>query len=286
MYVAQYRPTPVRMVTRDEDGVGGNNTGDVTVTVLDAAGTTVATGIAANDGGNGTGAHAYIPGTSITNTLGTYTIRFSYVLTGVTYRTEVPYTVYGQHLFEIADLRAYAPELASAGDYPAGEIRSARDAATDRLERAAQVAFSTRATTVTLDGTGTHHLLLPHTAVTAITGVEIDGEDVADLTNLSVYPDGRLIWTDGTIWTAGSENIVIDLEHGYDTVPEPVKRAAMLLALEYLVPSALPPRAMSQSTDLGEFRISIANPDAGRYTGIPEVDAVVAEFGMRRPVIA
>lgn len=284
MYVAQYRPAAVSIVCRDEDGVAAAPTGSVAVTVLHPDGSTHTTGSAT--AGEGTGVYAYTPGTGVTNTLGDWTVRFVYTISGVQYRTDVPYTVYGRHLFEIADLRAYAPELRSDGDYPAAEIRSARDAATDRLERAAQVAFSSRSTTVTLDGTGTHGLLLPHTQVTAINAIEIDGDQVADLTYLSIYPDGRLIWTDGTVWTYGSENITIDLDHGYETVPEPVKRAAMLLAVEYLVPSALPPRAMSQSTDLGEFRISIANPDAGRYTGIPEVDAVVAEFGMRRPVIA
>lgn len=285
MYVAQYRPTPVRMVTRDEDGVAGNNTGDVTVTVLDATGTTVATGIAANDGGNGTGAHAYIPPTAVTNTLGSYTVRFTYVLTGVTYRTETPYIVYGQHLFEIADLRAHLPELADQGDYPAANIRAARDAATERLERAAQVALSTRATTVNLDGTNSSTIVLPNTEVTTVTGVDIDG-DTQDLTNLVVYPDGRLTWDDGTIWTKGDANITIDYEHGFETTPDVWKRAAILLAVEYLVPSALPQRAMSQSTDLGEFRISIANPDAGRWTGIPEVDAIISEHGRRRPVVA
>lgn len=283
MYVAQYRPTAASVTCRDEDGIAATPTGSVAVTVLNPDGTTLTTGTAT--AGDGLGVYTYTPSTAVTDVLGAWTIRFVYTISGVQYRTDVPYTVYGGHLFEIADLRAYVPELASSADYPASEIRSARDAATDRIERAAQVAFSTRAVTVVLDGTGTTGLLLPYTQISSVNAVEIDGDPVADLTDLSVYPDGRLIWADGTVWSQGLENVVIDLEHGYETIPEPVKRATMLLAMEYLVPSALPARAMSQSTDLGEFRISLANVDAGRYTGIPEVDAVVAEFGMRRPVI-
>jgi hypothetical protein len=55
--------------------------------------------------------------------------------------------------------------------------------------------------------------------------------------------------------------------------------------VEALVPSALPSRALSQTTDLGEIRISVANPEAGRPTGDPEIDAVILQFGRRRPTI-
>ena len=285
MYVAQYRPLTVRMVTRNEDGTAGNNTGDVTVTVLDASGATVASGTAPNDGGNGTGAHAYTPPTSVTNTLGAYTVRFIYVLDGVTYRREVPYEVTGGHLFEIDELRSFDPAIADANSYTAAEIRDARDKATDRLERAAQVAFSTRSKTVTLSGDGTPRLILPDSLVQSVLTVEVDGDAVVD--GFEVLPQGVLIRTDGGGWSAASpQNVLVEYEHGYEVCPAPASRAAMMLAIEYLVPSALPARAMSQSTDLGEFRVSIANVDAGRSTGIPEVDAVIAEFGRRRPSVA
>lgn len=286
MYAAQYRPLPVLMTTRDEDGVAANNTGDVTVQVLDEYGTVVASGTAPNAAGNGTGEHTYTPPTSVTNALGTYTVRFTYVLSGTTYRVEVPYVVYGAHLFEISELRETAPELASAGDYPAREIRRARDAATEYLERAAGVAFSARSRTFTVDGTGTSTILLPVGQVNAVNSVYVDDVQITDLDGLVVYPDGRLSWDDNGYWAAGRSNVTVDVDYGYEAVPAPVRRAAMILAVEYLVPSALPPRAMSQSTDLGEFRISIANPDAGRWTGIPDVDAVIQQFGLHRPVVA
>jgi len=75
--------------------------------------------------------------------------------------------------------------------------------------------------------------------------------------------------------------VSIVLEHGYDFAPAPVATAAMILAREYVFRSALSSRATVEATDVGFFRLSVAGP--GRPTGVPEVDAAVAEFGRRRP---
>ena len=43
-------------------------------------------------------------------------------------------------------------------------------------------------------------------------------------------------------------------------------------------------RATVEAPDVGFFRVSVAGPD--RPTGIPEVDAVITDFGRRRPRVA
>lgn len=282
MYVAQYRPAAVTITCRDEDGVAAAPTGSVAVTVLYPDGSTLVTGTAT--AGSGTGVYTYTPNTAVTNILGAWAVRFVYTIAGVQYRVEVPYTVTGGHLFEIADLRSADAAIGDANLYSAAEIRDARDKATERLEQAADVAFSTRSRTVTLTGDATPRLILPDTRIQSVVSVDVDGEAVTD--GFEVLEHGVLVLTDGSVWDATPNNIVVEYEHGYAVTPEPVKRAAMTLAIEYLVPSALPARAISQSTDLGEFRVSIANVDAGRYTGIPEVDAVIKTFGRQRPAVA
>lgn len=286
MYAAQHRPLAVTIICRDEDGVAAAPTGSVAVTVLNADGSTAATGTAT--AGAATGEYTYtrsaLVAAGVTASLGTYTVRFTYTLAGVQYRTEVPYIVTGGHLFEIADLRAVDAAIGDANVYTPAEIRDARDKATERLEQAADVAFSTRSRTVTLTGDNTPRLILPDIRVQSVIAVEMDGEAIVD--GFEVLEHGVLVLTDGGVWDGTPNNIVVEYEYGYAVTPEPVKRAAMTLAIEYLVPSALPARAMSQSTDLGEFRVSIANVDAGRYTGIPEVDAVIKTFGRQRPAVA
>ena len=54
------------------------------------------------------------------------------------------------------------------------------------------------------------------------------------------------------------------------------------LAAEKALPSTIPARATSINTDVGSYRISQADK-TGR-TGIPEVDAVIAQFGEDKPV--
>ncbi len=58
----------------------------------------------------------------------------------------------------------------------------------------------------------------------------------------------------------------------------------MTLAKHYLLDSPISDRAMSESTDVGTIRYSVAGKDGP--TGIPEVNAVIAQFNHRIPAIA
>lgn len=290
MLVALNRPSQLRIETRDYDGNLTAVTGSVTVTVTDIDGDTVGTGSASS---TATGVYAYQLPSAVTTNLGVYEARAVYTIAGqsssVTYEVE---TV-GNYLFEINELRDFDVAIIAA-DYPAHKVREARDRATEVLERAAQVAFASRRKVDTLSGDNTTRLLLDDVKVTDLHSVTLYGEDngpdlpdevldAIEIADVEIDGDaGVLVRTDG-IWPRGNRNVVVDYTHGYSFTPAPVKRAAMLLAVEHLVPSALPLRATAQATDLGDFRISLANPDAGRDTGIPEVDAVIATWGYRRP---
>lgn len=294
MQVVRGLPATLTIEVRTYDGDLAAATGNVAVVVKDIDGTTVQSGNATASAT--AGVYTYALTTTTTATLGTYTATATYTLSGVAQSREYPIEVVGSYLFEIHELRAYDRSIAISADYTAEEIRVAREEATARLERAAQVVFSPRVKRVTLSGDGSDRLLLPDVMVTECVGASVyeeslgadTGDDFTATEVLDVEVDtdrGVLIRTDGQSWPAGFRNVVVDYEHGYPTVPAPVKKVAMLLAVESLVPSGLPVRATSQATDIGDFRISLANLDAGRPTGIPEVDAVMGEFGRRRPQV-
>lgn len=294
---ARNRAGTVAFTVRNEDGTPTNPTGNVTVTVLDSSDTVVASGTATQAQGQAHDCTYALP-SGVRSTLGVYTVRFGYTLAGVQETVDVPVEVVSALLFDVADIRDRYPDVSNANRYTSSDIRAARDEATERLEEAAQVAFATRRTVQTLSGDGTSRLLLPHVMVSGIHSVTVyadttvgadavdDAFDATELADVEIDGDaGVLKRVDGDMWPRGHQNVVVDYEHGYDTPPEPVRRAAMKLALEALVPSALPSRAMSQTTDLGEVRYMMANPEANRPTGDPEVDAAILQFGRRRPSV-
>ena len=293
---ARNRAGTLTFTVRTEDGTPTAPSGSVAVTVRDLAGTSVATGTASS--GTGTGVFTYALPSGVRSTLGRYEVTFGYTVSSVSETVVVPVEIVGSLLFEVAEVREVYPELSDTGRYTSAEIRRARDEATARLEEAAQVSFSTRRTVETMNGDDTTRLLLPHVEVSGIYSVTIydetipgadaieDAFDGTELADVEIDgPAGVLKRTDGDVWPRGHRNVLVDYEHGYEFPPEPVRRAAMKLAVEALVPSALPSRALSQTTDLGEIRISVANPEAGRPTGDPEIDAVILQFGRRRPTI-
>lgn len=281
---------------RNEDGEPVAPSAAPTVVIRDSDGTTVGSGTSTTYGSAGDHAYQFALPSAVRGTLGVYSATWSYTVGGVSSSFTETAEVVGAYLFELEELRDQYQELNSTGRYPARAIRKARDGVTGRLETAAGVAFATRRTVQTLSGDGTTTLLLPHVMVSALISVTIYGDDegvdlvddaldATELADVEIRGDAGVLKRTRDVWPVGDGNIVVEYEHGYEDVPEPVRRAAMRLAVDELVPSAIPTRALSQSTDLGEVRFSVANPEAGRPTGDPEVDAVIATYGRRRPSV-
>lgn len=280
------QPGTVTLKVYDEDGLLTDPTGDVTVVIEDSAGNEVDTGdaVAVVDT---TGTFTYSVPKLVTENLDTYGVSWTYTLSGVERTQKTYFEAVGGHLFEIADFRARDTALADVTIYPSDKVRAARVAAEQRFEKHAKVAFVPRARTVVLSGDDTTRIVVPDAELRVVYSASIDGVDLTEdqMDYLEIDPSGIIRRNDGSLWAEGFKNVVITYEHGYDSPPEPVKNAVMMLAFEELVPSSLNPRATSQSTDLGEFRISVANVDAGRFTGIPDVDAVIQTFGRNRPSV-
>lgn len=278
------QPGTVTLKVYDQDGVLVDATAVPTVVIKDSTGASVATGTATH---GTTGVYTFVVPISVTGNLGDYSIEWTYTIAAVARTVTTFFQSVGGFLFEIAALRGRFNGLDDAAKYPASAIRDARTAAEERFETCARVAFVRRATTATLDGDDTTTIILPHAPVRSVTAASIGGVALTagELAQLAIEPSGIVRRNDLNLWTKGVKNVVISYEYGYDSPPEDVSKAAMTLAFESLVPSSLNPRATSQSTDLGEFRLSVANVDMGRFTGIPEVDAVILTYGLWRPAV-
>lgn len=274
------RAGTIRLTIYDEDGVAVDPI-SVAVTVRDGSGTSVSTGSASNHP-TLVGVWTYSVPASVTADLDEYEVTWAYSLNGSSVSSVTRFEVCGSNLFEIAELRDSDPSLADEDVYTSEKIRQARVDAEQRFEKGAQVAFTRRARRVSLIAEGRPRLVLPDCEVREIYALSVDGDEM-DLEDPSFYVHSETGVIEHPTWFYSGSAIDVYYEHGLEVTPEPVRRAVRTLAVEYLVPSGLPARATSQSTDLGEFRLSLASRDG--FTGLPEVDSVMADFGRRRPSI-
>jgi hypothetical protein len=253
-----------------------------TVTVKDGAAATLGSGTATR---LSLGFYSF----NVTPTMTALLDEIDIVWTGTLAGTPVTFTtravVASEHPITLAELRGSYKDLVNETKYPDSAVIEARDTATERLERAMKVALVPRGRRVSLDGDDTSLLILPDRAVTSVYSVKQSG--VAVGFGYSVVEWGAIQASAGGGYfakpTAAGEQYAVHYVHGWEEPPLPVRRALRLLAVEMLVPSSLPARASSLATDAGQFRLTIAGRDG--YTGLPEVDAVIDQFGMATPAV-
>ena len=113
---------------------------------------------------------------------------------------------------------------------------------------------------------GTHQLAMPASAV-ATQGATLLADGLVELTHQA--SDGSY----PVAYVAGRD----------DGVPPDLRGAVARLAASYLVPSRVPERASSESTDAGFIRYTLA--DRGS-TGLPNVDAVLLRYARERWCVA
>lgn len=204
------------------------------------------------------------------------------------------YEVIGDWLFTVAEARAAHPDLVQA-TYPDAQIAAARERITEWFEQICGVSFVRRYRRVTLSGDGSEALMLPNGRIETVRGADLRTSGGATWTALTsgeladLYADdgGVLLRESLGLWTTGRRNVRIAYEHGWEHPPEPIKRAAIRLLLAQVFPSNLSDRALSETNSLGTFRL--AAPDArtwGRWTGLPEVDVILALYNETPPGVA
>jgi len=273
---------PLTLAATDEDGAAVTVTETATITIYDGAGDDVESGTP--DIGDDDETLSYAADPAKLAELDEYRIVWTAEVNDVETEWTTRVELCGGYLFDIPELRSWDDAFSDAERYPAAKIRAARTVAEVRLETAAKLAFVPRAARTVATGDGGALLYLPHTGLRQVRSISEDGAELSEdqLAELTTHDWGALERTDGSVWTTGC-TYAICYEHGLDSPPEPVRQAAMTVAVEYLVRSALSSRATVEATDVGFFRLSHATPDTP--TGIPEVDEIIREFGRRRPRI-
>lgn len=178
--------------------------------------------------------------------------------------------------FTVAELRAMDDEYADTTEYPDATLEEVRDSVEEDFEEEGHCAFVTRTATVTVSGTGQDKIFLPHPMVQSVTAVSIDGTDLtADELAEIVINDYTLYREDG--WDEGYHNISVTYTHGYETIPAAIKRRALKVASDRLVPSQLPSNATSQVVDGINYRIALTNER--NPFGDPDIIATIHRYG-------
>lgn len=198
-------------------------------------------------------------------------------------------------LFTVAEARAAlesgtAP-LADAGQFSDDAILDAEEIVRARFSKACRTAFLPTVVTETLDGNATNVLRvarknpaheIPRRALSVISA-SIDGTalTVTELAALKCSGDGRIVRTDGSSWSSSTsyQDLAVEVTYtyGWASVPDLIKRAALLYAIRILAQGELPLGAR----DYGETGPGPRFPYPGKrphWTGDDEVDAILVEF--------
>lgn len=266
----------------NDDGEPIDVDGAMTVTVSTSDGVEVGTGTATNE--TAAGVYTFELPEEAVDAVDLYEVLWEADVATRARTWTTRYEVVGGHYFELADLRTFNAAIEeNPSRYTAAKLREARDTASERLDKECVLAFTPRRGRVVLRGSGRRVLILPNNAIRALYGVSVDGVDFTDAElDLVKLLDYGIELPAGNAWDHDTE-ITVDYEHGLDEPDPSVVRAAKLLAIDYLLPSAIPARAKSETTDLGTISYSLAGRDGA--TGIPEVDAVIVKYGRETPAV-
>jgi hypothetical protein len=263
-----------------------------TVTVKRLDGTTVVTGTASSSG-VGTGTYTYVlpggptAGSSATYQLDDLDVLWQGTVGGAQVTLYDRVEVVGGFLFSLAEARASDSSLSNTTTYTTDALRRARLDTETELERICKVSPVPRFRRVTLDGSGSGSILLPNPLVRNPIRFASQaywyGQPQVTLTTLEltfVNADLASILrrADGNIWAFGTQNVIIEYEHGM-TYPPPYLVDAALIRFRGLLNrhrTGVPDRAERiVNAEGGTYLLSM--PDDEK-TGIPEVDAAYRKF--------
>ena len=249
---------------------------ECTVTVTNAAGTTVVPETPATD--TGTGTFSFNLTSAHTALLDTLTATWVYTRDGNEESLSTVHEVVGGFLFTVAEFRALGSAYANTSNYPTSAVVDMRTTVEQALEDACDVAFVPRYYRETFSGQGSTTTLLRWPKVTAVRTVTIDGNAVTPVSSVVAVREGLAYYSSG--WSAGYGNVTIGYEHGFPTPPMRMKRAGLLLAKRWLTPSAADDRAINMTNETGTYAIMQAGV-RGHLFDLPEVVAAVDQYSLR-----
>ena len=199
-------------------------------------------------------------------------------------------------LFSTAEARAFdGARLASETDYPDVIVTAKEAEIRSWLERACGVNFiPTVHSSEVHDGDDSNYLILNWPRITAVASIYVDGVALtAAEINLTDYDEGLavdpvlpMITRRSGIFASGWSNVLITYTAGYVTVPDLVKRAALMIAVQEIPANNMPFQA--DGFDDGGTSYSFARADGygGNWSSIPQVMAAICMYSYKGPGIA
>lgn len=258
----------------DQDGVIAAAPAAVTVGVVRGDGTQVLAAGTATVVGTPTGVYTVALTAAQAAALDSLTATWAI---GATVVGQTRHEVVGAYYVSLADIRA-TKNLGDAVKFPNPTLIAARSWFESTFEAYTNQAWVPRYNRCALSGLGRTSLMLDHLDIRRVRSVRIYSDATTytaytqpQLDALSVMRTGELISRlDG--FPIGSDNIVIEYEHGPDRPPRDVCVAAKMAIEDYLLNDNAANRQYSLMTEAGIVRNS--TPGADRPFGIPYVDEV------------
>lgn len=267
-----------------EDGTPTDPSPDsASLTITRADGTSLVPSDSVTDAGTGVFSITLTP--EETANLDVLTITWSATFGGQVQQFTDYIEVVGGFLFTIAEARALKP-LDQTSVYSTAAIVAMRNTVEQALEDECGVAFVPRYTLETVSGTGTSMLPLRWPKIRAIRSASITTAGTATAltaSELALLTLGGWGGIDGYTWTAGTGNVTVGYEHGFDRPPEEIKRAALLLTKIWLTGENRPKddRAITYSSDAGgTYSLSVPGRNGSAF-GHPDVDVAVQRYSLR-----
>lgn len=260
------------------------------VAVVDEAGNAVSVG-AASIAGSSSGRVSATIAPAVTADVANLAATWTLTVGGSSQSFVTYHRVVGDWLFTEAEARAFdGSAMASATTYPDAVLRAARDRISESFEDVTRVPWGLSYGREVLDGDGGDVLWLRGNRISEVLGISYRTRGqttwtaftASELADVMVELNGRLTRETRGTFAYGKRNILVEYEHGWQPIPDEVKRAALWLLKDQLCGSDLPRNAISQSDQLGTFTLSVPGL-RGSYYGLPQVDEVVKRYTLRMP---
>ena len=280
----------------DDEGANLSLDSPATVQISDGGGVVIDT-VAATISDDDSSIMVTIP-TADLALLDTYSLLWTASASGTQMQWATELETCGGFYFTLAQYRAQGKEFSDAA---AADIRRLRTSVEQFIDDRCEQAFVSRGAREVIQGDGTPTLVVSNKPVTEIYSIAVTQNGVTttwttpEIGTLGEAPSGMLqlpgywagVWAPGAeqpdVWPNGA-TIAIHYAYGLDHPSAKMSRAAAYLArLEAFPDTRMPPNAVLQSTEFGNFRI--ATPDKDHPTGIPWIDELLDREGHYIPAV-
>lgn len=262
--------------------------GTVTVTITDADGTAVVEDGATVGSGTDPRTYTLTPAqtasptqlTAVWTSAGDGTVAANSQVT--TYAE-----IRGDLLFTLEEARAHRRgDLQDTARYPDAVLEAVRFRISEMFDNIVDEAFGTKYERAIVSGNSTYALHLPHLRVTSVrnaayrtaggtTWTAYTSSELADM-----FIEHGIVYRESLgYWPLGRQNVRIGYEHGYQRIPQEVRRVAMQMLEVFAIPSDIDMRASSFTNEMGTIQY-LVTPGLTRnaFTTVPDANEVLNRY--------